>query len=981
MSDLAMSKPERKAARKALRQRKADRINSSPGKASPQAVKEAKKLAEREAIAKETKRNMKFVKIDLPDDPDRERIYRFFDETYSDEFKRANAANMFLTTAQVIALRSIYESTIRYGWHLNSSPTGSGKTVMTLALAKALGIKYNKVVKIVTVLPATLIGKAGGSSAPWMRECKIYHEVDNLIQVSIETVRHKKVVSLITAEDPMYKETSFAPDTLPAEKLAARNDSKRKTVFNLEQDGTGFIWYNEREKDMYGSDLLKPKLRSSESSSTRSSRSRSRSSSSSSSDAGDPGDGYQFGLTAMLAAKMEKYERESKENVVSYKKDKKGRKVKVETEVKSLKYDYNFYVTPSVEWMQFCVDNIVLLVFDEAHSGKNAGSGQNQAIAALIRGVRRARAIREDKASFFAFLTATPMEKKEHAISYMKMIGYTNPLKPPGHEKLDMTIDENKRKAYPCYLEAREYDKEMADKIAIDGGIITGTRGKEALNKNKSKGEKVTAKDHVSIIYDLWSKCILPKTHVAVLSDSNRELFNAFIDITIEENVAHINKANELLKRADEILKRNKKQDNEDYDFDRETDYDGSEESEDVKPKGSKSKDKKQKKGELLTLFGESRRMVEEAMIFDMVRFSVKIMAEHPNDRVLLGFTAIDSVDIARFYFEEENSVKTGRVAGPTSLKKKATKFGSQLPKPDGLTRFNKTNADRLKSKDIEAFRNGTLKVLVATLQSIATGKDLHDIIYREPGTPGHRVWSLMPGDYNLTMEQQFAGRTARIGSQTIPVIMLVYPKSFGENIMKVYDSGKAKSDIAKAILSARRHASAISPEQKLFRKKLVLPGEYNRYIELPCSSISCVMDKPEYKLNDAKDDIELVIPNFKQRYRFLKTNDEDGRAAYTKVDEVIKFMEESCSGFMKKNQELKIQNKQDNKGASVKVSFQPYPSVVLEEYMEANGIFTMPIGSSELNPYPALDAEIKKRLVIFKSGPQKESDSDLESS
>lgn len=938
-------------------------------------AKNEKTLAEIQSLGMDAKKGNKFVKIDLPKDPDREKIYKFFDNTKSEEFSNANATNMFLTTAQIIALESIYESTIRYGWHLNSSPTGSGKTVMTLALIKALGIKYNKPVKIVTVLPATLMKKGGGSSTPWIRECKIYHELNNLIQVSIETVRHKKFIAETTEDNPKYVETSFAKNTLPNEKAAAKNDPSRKTVFTLEKNGSGFTWFNNREKEVYGSNEKSL------------SESNSKSSSESSSEDKDPGDGYQFGVAGMIAAKMEKYERETTETVVVYKKGKGGKNIKTNTEVKKIAYDYNFFITPGVEWMQFCVNNIVLLVIDEAHSGKNVTSGQNQAIAALIRGVRRARAIRKDKASFFAFLTATPMEKKQHAISYMKMIGYTNPLNPPGNEKLDMTIDGSKRRAFPCYLEAKEYNEKKAHKIALSSGIITNKRGIEALNKNKSKENKVTAKDQISIIYQLWSKCILPKTHVAVLSDSNRELFNAFIDITIEENRKHIVKANNLLEQANEILQRKAQKEEEDnYNFDMETDDEESSEesSEKNKKKRAKSEDddklkpKKQKKGELLALFGESRRMVEEAMVYDMVRFSIKIMSEYPNDRVLLGFTAIDSVDIARHYFEEE-SIPTGRVAGPTSNKKKGTQYGSTLPKPDGLISFEKRDADRHKLTDIEKFLKKDIKVLVATLQSIATGKDLHDIIYREPNTPGYRVWSLMPGDYNLTMEQQFAGRTARIGSQTIPVIMLMYPKSFGQNIMQVYDAGKAKSAVAKAILSARRNSSAMTPEQKLFKKKLVLPGEYNRYIELPYSSISAIMDKPEYKLNNAKDDIELVIPDFKKKYRFLGTNNAVGRLSYTKVDEVIKFMEEACTLFTQKNKELKkennIKNKELKKLKKDKVPFEPIPLIVLKEYLEKNGIFTMPIGSSTLNPYPATDKESRSRLFYPKSNDDTESE------
>jgi hypothetical protein len=662
-----------------------------------------------------------------------------------------------LNTAQSLTGPKMLDSLLEYGYCMNGSPTGAGKTVLTIWLKQQIREKYGVDVTLVVVGPASLeVNKTGKgpTSSPWTRESNTYNE--DLIFITYDMLRGATPQNDSKVNFDIRGQDRKIPGIVPITECMDKSEKE-------------FTWYSAEEYNDYSAPITYTK------------------------NASDTYTDFRGLVVRKDVLKM--------------------------TEGGKKTYQHTF--SPSKYWMEYCYRNVVFLVVDETHYAKN-DSVQNNAVAALIRGISRARIMRQregkESTSYFTCLTATPMDKELQASNYFKLIGSRDPVRDE-----DMFVKSGTRDTYLCFSEARIYDEKKAVSIALSNKIV---------EKRSKLGNYVnTGVQNLKASYLFWLECVLPKIQFVVISISVRQLWNGFLDVYDESDLKLLDDAHEELVQ-------------------------------------SKAYAEKGNSKESMKLLSNAHKKTDKAMVNSITRAAIKTLNTNDSNRVIIAFRLIESVDRSVKILRNQG-FDVGRVAGPSNDESSAEK--------------KRAHMENIKA--LNDFQQDKIQVIVGTLSMLSTGIDLHDTI------GGRQRFTYMPGDYNITTEQQLGGRTARYGSQSVPQIFICYPKKFGPSILNVYNRNVEKSIVMAKILEAISTGDMPERDTKLYKSLIKLPGEYNRYIELPegCEILSYVQDSPIY---DRNNDRYIPAPD---TFGYIGTNNEKGRLKYKDTAVLISYLERKC--------------------------------------------------------------------------------------
>ncbi|CAH6421565.1 Hypothetical protein POVR2_LOCUS393 [uncultured virus] len=653
---------------------------------------------------------------------------------------------------------------------VNGSPTGSGKTVLSYYMMQQLRREHGQDVKMVVVGPSSLEANKSGTgplTSPWTREGLKYKE--DHIFITYDSIRGST--------------PSRNVSTAIYSVRGGRTLSHLEEIHDCMNSPDDFQWYNDQEEELYGQDI----------------------------DERDP-DPDQFSYTNYCGLIVRKDIRKVP--------DPESRRIR--TSPKSTKPQYEHVFSPSKWWMQFCVKNIVLLVIDESHYAKN-DSVQNNAVGALIRGISRASIVRPDGASYYMWLSSTPMVKECQAANYFKLMGFSNPIL-----NGDMFVSSGVRSLYDCFVEACVYNKAKAVEIGLDGKVVY------LRSNDRYVASRAGVANPARTTFAFWLECVLSQIQFVIVSMTARQCWNAFLDIHDPHDRALFRQAHAKLKR-------------------------------------SKLLAEKGQADQAMKLMSEGHLLTDAGMVGSITRKAIEGLNKHAERRFVLAFTLIESVDRCIEMLKEAgfDYHVVGRVAG-----------------------INKTSFDldkkRCASRNAQAiydFQTDKIKVIVGTFALLCTGLDLHDLQGQRPR------YTYFPGIYDITVEQQIAGRTDRYGSRSVPQIFVCYPKKMGADIQKIYTSGVQKSIIMTKTLEAIRRENLSESDLRFYRSVIRLPGAYDRYIELPegCEDMSYLLDYPIYNRKT-----DTYYPD-KDKHGFIEIDDVEGRLDYKDTSKMIEYLMEIC--------------------------------------------------------------------------------------
>lgn len=688
------------------------------------------------------------------------------EEGYS--YSSSDYEDIELYPIQEIHTKNIFNACINYGNVLDSSLTGSGKTLCGLELFRRLrdyheksyqdrkkkGENVNREKAILfVVLPAMMKDRKntldGEATSPWQRECTKYGELSSYISVTYQ---------------------ALTPTSAKTNKTYVSYGGTRVDLGMIGDIEDTFEW-----SDKY--DEMKQ---------------------------------YQY------SKKKENGEYYSPENGLVLANNVYDRKTG----------KHEVIMSPTMSWIDFCMKHMVLLVIDECHMGKN-DTRQSMACAALVRGINRANQLKgKHKSGYVHSISATPMEKETHSINYMKIQGYHNPLsKDPSMG--DMFVRFGTRDPYLCYLEAKRFNSEKALKIAQKYSI-TDSHGKK--KKNKTSATNISKS-----MYRFWTKCILPEIHFAMPAPICRQVYNAFLSIKDEEDIKLIEKGVDALKRSQ---------------------------------KGHDAEN-------ILSLMSDSLKYTEEGMVKTIVEHAKAQLRRDANCKVIIGFSLISSVDKAIESLTDGKNAYWGEYVRYAGYKH--SDISSQKQEEDKYKGRNKFQTEK------------DCRVIIGIVKGMAFGIDLHDKIGNQ------QRFTYMLGSDNMTEEQQFAGRTARHGSKTWPVIFLCYPKMMGDSILRIYENNIKKSTVGRYILSTReKNKNVTDPTEIQYMTQNKFPGEFDRCIELNNGNMCYILDSQIYiPRMDKKGNIVggSFFPD-KDQFGYLYEDTKTGRKNYKNTDKLIEYIE-----------------------------------------------------------------------------------------
>lgn len=700
---------------------------------------------------------------------------------------------VILNEPQSICAPQMLERLLRYKKVINGSPTGSGKTPTTFWIMQELRRIHGKPIKLVVVGPSALEAnktKTGPSTSPWSREAAKYNE--DHIFMTYDSIR---------GSTPSKRANQVVYDVRGGPTVSDMRD-----IHECMEHPDEFRWYDSTEQELYGEDIdeIDP----------------------------DPAQRSYTNYCGLIVRKDVKITTEREKPTTRTATTSTGRGGRgggtgrgggrVAPKREAVRHEHTF--APSKWWMQYCSDedHIVLLVIDEAHFAKN-NSVQNNAVAALIRGVTRAAAMRPDGLSYFMFLTSTPMDRETQAANYFKLMGYTDPVM---HD--DMFIESDVRSVFKCFEEARLYNEKRAIEIGLEKKIISTRSG------GRYGESRATITNPAHVTFQLWLECVLSEIQFVIVSMSPRQLWNGFFDIHDRNDRRMFRKAHHTLKMARALAEQGK------------TD-------------------------QSMKLMSEGHLLADAGMVGTIARVVIEGLTNHPNRRYIVAFQLIESVERFIQLLKEAGfgPSDVGRVAGIN----------------DHSVETDKRKVDAANAQAIHDFQNDNIKVIAGTFAMLSTGLDLHDL-------HGDRQrFTLFPGIYDITLEQQIAGRSARFGSRSVPQIFICYPKNTGADIQKIYTSNVRKSVVMTKALESIQKGGLSENDMKYYRSVTRLPGAYDRYIELPdgCQDMSYIWDYPMYDRNT-----DTYFPE-EGTYGYIQENDLEGKNSYWDTSYLIKFLEDLC--------------------------------------------------------------------------------------
>lgn len=340
---------------------------------------------------------------------------------------------------------------------------------------------------------------------------------------------------------------------------------------------------------------------------------------------------------------------------------------------------------------------------------------------------------------------------------------------------------------------------------------------------------------------ELLDKCVMSKIHFAALEITPKQLWNAFLEIVSEDD-------NERIRQAEAKLKEVKT----------------------LQQKGARHYK------EAFKLLGEARQLTEIAIAEAMALDAVARLRSDPNCKCLIVFDFIASVNRAISVLQRYGFYVGGTVARVAGVNSSADDL------MDSMKASTSKDTDAAISKFQE--NNNQLRVVVGIASRISTGIDAHDI------HGGHQRHTLTPANYDRLKMEQIFGRTPRIGSKSIPQILVCYPKQLGELIMSIYSSYQTKSKVLSRTLGTRITATS-TPEERIIHEDLVkTPDKYDVYIQLKCPDLSYYKGSASYNYETKK-----VEPADEENYFWVGENTEQGRADFHNIKFMIDYLTKQC--------------------------------------------------------------------------------------
>ena len=517
---------------------------------------------------------------------------------------------------------------------------------------------------------------------------------------------------------------------------------------------------------------------------------------------------------------------------------------------------------PTQKWIKFCRKHNVLLIEDEAHNVKNQ-SGRNKSSAALIKGLNLAkkknRAEGNGIVSYFGFLTATPFDKKESPKNFFMLVGAYDEGSRIAVEK-ESTVEETGLTKIIKYMLNENpdlptsFDKVEVRKIMKNSGLFLVYKNGDWEYSGETPGKRKVISDPVKkdnkvwnyeeLIYELWIKCVMAKVQSAMIDANPRQLFRGFFNIKEKKNRDLIAKGISLLEKAKKVS-------------------------------GTAAKGKSSGN---LTNITTGLQNLEDGCLDDMVRVSLAKLENDPNCRVILALNFDKSVRRAVDAFEEAD-YEVLQVGGKVENKKGNLSSQTLTAKSFEIRRFQEEDGPR---------------ILVMTTKSGGTSIDLHDI-------HGNRKrYMFISPNYVLTDIHQAAGRIFRYGAKTLGEAYIFYGQG-GSKASALIESLSTKTTTMRTALTY----DELSEAERF--KAILLPGEYNRYIEFTDKDGECakqysyILDNFSLELND--DGVFERYP--KEEFRFIGENTKQGRDEFADTDKLIEYIKTMCKKGLAKNGSL----------------------------------------------------------------------------
>jgi len=617
-----------------------------------------------------------------------------------------------LVPEQVEKLSGIFDSQREFGVSIDGSAPGAGKTIMALALGENIEENYakpaNQQMVMLVIQPGTIQGSGNESSDV---ESISPWERESKLYGKLDLYHPVTYESLRPNEDARNRSDIYI--------TLGGNNSPIVSIYDNVPE-THFKWASEQERLMY-----------------------------------DNPDPYGGNLTI-----DNKYSSWFAPGLIY------GKYIKNQTGK-----GRSHVFSPTKKLMQLFLDFVVVVFVDEFHLTKN-NTDNNGAVAAVMRAAMRAREIRADKAAFVHMMSGTPMQKKENAVNYMRLLGMHNPV-----ANNVMFVTSHNPRPFDCFMEAFVYNPQMAVDIAIQGGVAQQTTaGFQALGMYDEAAKKAT--------YRFFKECILPRINFFVPSPSFGQTFTAMFNIKRPQDLQLLNQADALLKQY-------------------------SAEDPNAPRVGKES---------YFGLRSDARFLTEQAMLYPIGQDALQRLASDPMCKVIIALRRVENVDALMQMFSGYSPLRF--VAGQiTKSQKEQIRSTFQL--------------------------NDHSRVLIGTLQALAVGMNFQDI------KGGRQVVTYMIGDDDIVMMIQMEGRTDRRDTQSYPIILVAYPKQFGHTI-SIYKGNVSKTTEAGEILKSRKRSSKeeTDPEFLRFMYNSVLPGDYNRAIQLDEIGWVYLLDRPRFVID-----------------------------------------------------------------------------------------------------------------------------------
>lgn len=341
----------------------------------------------------------------------------------------------------------------------------------------------------------------------------------------------------------------------------------------------------------------------------------------------------------------------------------------------------------------------------------------------------------------------------------------------------------------------------------------------------------------------LLNKCVMPRIHFSAMVVTPKQLWNAFLDITSAKDIEGLKEAEAMLNKV-------------------------------------RTLQQKGNQGEALTLLGKARRITELSISKAMTLDAIMRMTRDPNCKCLIVFDHIDSVNRAIKTLKSHGygADKSGTVARIAGVKDSEDDLEEEITKAS-------TSKDTAIANNRFQQDDNSLRVIVAIASRIASGFDFQDT------HGGRQRWTYIAANYNRLKSEQIYGRTPRVGSRSVPQIMVCYPRMLGDLVMRVYDSHQTKSTVLAAWQGTSLSEDSTQEERIIFEDLVKTPKKYDVYIQLECEELSYYKGSPWYDYEK-----EAMMPDNPDNYFYVGEDTDEGRENFGSIRYMVDYLTEQCS-------------------------------------------------------------------------------------